>query len=535
MRILARFLGSIFRLLRKKFDRKSFLNRLLSAIGVIGLLAANADASEPLTAIEWLNDPAPVSVAQPLVSPLLQTDGEQGVLTPGVEVSTINTSQPGAAGLLSAASTGLPTSIWLASTADTLIAQFARLPSDPLPAIQSLYYTLLLAEAEPPNDQTGSARFLNARLAALRKYGAVEPALALIEQAGPSQALLFQQWMELSLLSGEEAGPCAALGNAPSLTDRYDLRIYCAAQNGDWATAALTYDSASALGLLDDVTDALLAQYLDPELADATRKPKKGAPVTPLLFRLYETAGTPLPTGTLPRDYAVADLRGLSGWKAEIEAAERLTRAGAVPANRLLGLYTQQRASASGGVWDRVREVQNLDQALSQNDRATISEILPGLWRAMRQERLAVAFSALFAERLSRHELTGQARQTAFKMALLAPDYERLARQYDPQTREQSFLLSLVDSAPDETLAANPAARAVAQAFNAQSAASGHEGMLSEGRLGQAILSAALQLDLAGPNQSSDIFSGLSTLRNVGLEDTARRAALQILLLRVDA
>ena len=57
--------------------------------------------------------------------------------------------------------------------------------------------------------------------------------------------------------------------------------------------------------------------------------------MTPLLFRLHEAIGEPLPTGNLPRSYAVADLRDLAGWKPQLEAAERLAVTGALPANRL--------------------------------------------------------------------------------------------------------------------------------------------------------------------------------------------------------
>ena len=49
-----------------------------------------------------------------------------------------------------------------------------------------------------------------------------------------------------------------------------------------------------------------------------------GGPHSPLLFRLHEAIGEPLPTGALPRAYAVADLRDLAGWKPQLEAAERL-------------------------------------------------------------------------------------------------------------------------------------------------------------------------------------------------------------------
>ena len=58
-----------------------------------------------------------------------------------------------------------------------------------------------------------------------------------------------------------------------------------------------------------------------------------------------------------------------------------------------------------------------------------------------------------------------------------------------------------------------------------------HAGPLNEGRLGQAILAAAMQLQSTRPGQMRDLESSLATLRIVGLEDVARQAALQILLL----
>ena len=58
-----------------------------------------------------------------------------------------------------------------------------------------------------------------------------------------------------------------------------------------------------------------------------------------------------------------------------------------------------------------------------------------------------------------------------------------------------------------------------------------HQVLLNSGKLGQAILNVAQQLDKAGRNQLGDITSAISTLRTLGLEDTARRAALQLLLL----
>ncbi|MGK7653124.1 hypothetical protein ACSQ76_12130 [Roseovarius sp. B08] len=500
------------------------------------ILAAPAMAQEPLTAIDWLKDPAPISVARPLEEALNPpvADDVEGAVVPDVDVMPLDGAQPDGAGLLPGSTTGLPPNLWAGSGTDTLVSMFSRLPSDPLPAIQALYYTLLLAEAEAPADAGPEARFLRARLMALRKMGAVDPALALVQQAGPYDASLFDQWFDLALLSGTEEEACAALSQDPDLSERYDARIYCGARTGAWQTAALTYETATALGVLDAASVRLLAQFLDPETIDAEMSLAPSAEMTPLLYRLYEAAGTPLPTRNLPREFAVADLRGLTGLKAEIEAAERLTRTGALPANRLLGLYTDQSPAASGGVWDRVAGVQKLEQAIVDTDPQAVARHLPGLWRDMKREGLAVAFATLFAQSLSTLDLDGRAREAAFEIALLSQDYETLAPDLAGSDARSRFLVGVAQGAPDAALASETPQIAIAEAFAATEAHPDHADMLKAGRLGQAILTAALQLDTAGPNQASDIVAGLSTLRAVGLEDTARQAALQILLLKAD-
>jgi len=502
-------------------------------IATTALAQDQSGDAAPLGAIDWLNDPAPITVARPLQT-LLQEPGVEGATVPRVSVMPLDETRPDAAGLLPASSTGLPSSLWVASSTDTLVSLFSRLPSDPLPAMAALYYTLLLAEADPPADAGPNARFLTARLVALRALGAVDPALALVEQAGPTDRAVFDQWFDLALLSGTEDAPCAALAQTPDLSALYASRIYCTARAGDWQTAALTYETASAVGLLDDNTARLLAQYLDPETIEDTQPRPSMNDMTPLIYRLYEAAGTPLPTSNLPREFAVGDMRGMTGLKAEIEAAERLTRTGALPANRLLGLYTDHSPAASGGVWDRVSGIQRLEEALDTGDTDTVDQVLPPLWRAMKSEGLGVAFATLFAEDLSQLPLTCDARETAFNIALLSPAYETLAPRFDDiaQTARTRFLTGIARGTPDAKLANSTTETAIGQAFATQEASPDHASMLSGGRLGQAILTAALQLDTAGPNQASDITAGLATLRAVGLEDSARRAALQILLLK---
>ncbi len=506
--------------------------RVLNPLILMTLVATPGLAEEPLTAIDWLKDPAPISLTQPLVTALPEPTAPEGSSAPDVTVAPLGSEASETIGLLPFSTTGLPPELWLASRAETISALLSRISNDPLPALQALYYTLLLAEADAPASETRSAAsFLNDRATTLRRMGAVDPALALIEQAGPKQPALFDQWFDLSLLTGTEDAACAALAANPSLSQSYEARIFCAARAGDWNTAALTFDTANALGLLDGSTGLLLAQFLDPETIETTPSLPPARDITPLNFRLLEAAGAPIPTRNLPRAFAVADLRGVSGWKAEIEAAERLAHTGALPANRLLGLYTSQSPAASGGVWERVAGVQALDKALARKDSAATAAALTELWPEMRREGLAVALATLYGSALAEFDLPSPADKVAYHVALLSPDYETLAQAKTLNARPERFLQSVALGAPDRSLAATTTEIAIADAFARTDASPDHKGLLNEGRLGQAILTAALQLDAAGPNQSREIISGLATLRAVGLEDTARRAALQILLL----
>src|SRR5690606_27127264 len=148
---------------------------------------------------------------------------------------------------------------------------------------------------------------------------------------------------------------------------------------------------------IEETQSALLELFLDPELAESAPVPPPSAAPSPLEFRLFEAIGAPLSTRGLPLAYAMADLRGTVGWKAEIEAAERLTSAGALAPQRLMGLYTRQSPAASGGVWDRAKAIQTLDSALAAGDGAGSAAALQEAWSQMRSAGLEVPFAHLFA------------------------------------------------------------------------------------------------------------------------------------------
>jgi hypothetical protein len=129
-----------------------------------------------------------------------------------------------------------------------------------------------------------------------------------------------------------------------------------------------------------------------------------------------------------------ADLSQLAGWRAQLDAAERLTRSGAIEPQQWFAIYTARVPSASGGVWDRVAAVQALDAALLAGDAAGVARRLPDAFGHMQRAGLTVAFSTIFAERLQRVPLTGDAGLLARRIGLLSPEYERIAQSAVAQT-----------------------------------------------------------------------------------------------------
>lgn len=491
-------------------------------------------AQQPLSAIDWLNS-APV----PVTSRIAPRSGPAGpeppvtesALTPDVTVTPLDEAGRNAVGLLPASVTGLPNTLWQSSHSSDLVRALHAQDPLGLPAMQSLLYTLLLAEAEPPADAGRGHLMLSARVMKLMDLGAVEPAQALIERAGPDTPDLFALWFDLSLLSGTEEAACNTLNAKPHLSDATAARIFCLVRGGDWNAAALTLDTARALNLMPPVEEHLVSLFIDPELIEEAADIAPPADVSPLVFRLFEADGMPLPTASLPRAFAMADLRDTAGWKAELEAAERLSRTGALSENRLIEIYTARHPAASGGIWDRVEALQRFDTAMQAGDPGAVARTLPAAWAAMQAAHLEVPFARFYGRGLARLPLAGRAQELAFAVGLLSPDYEAIAARMKAATEEQKFLAALARGAPQEAVTRDPLARTIARAFKAQGVPAPLAPMLDEGKLGEAILRAMSLFSTGVAGNFGDIENALRGFRAVGLEDTARRAGLQLMLL----
>lgn len=502
--------------------------------GMIGGPAARAD--NPLSAIDWLSKSVvtPVAAATRPVQPPTPSSAPlaTNALPEAVTVSPLGQTSLDATGLLPPAKTGLPLTLWgLGRTAD-IAAAIHRQRLEDLPALQGLLMTLLLAEAEPPVDAGSSGTLFLVRIDKLLEIGALDQAMALIQASGAQTSPdLFRRTFDIALLTGAEDRACRALDKTPSLSPALPARIFCLARGGDWETAAVTLQTAQALGQIAPETAELLTRFLDPALAEDSAPLPAPALITPLDLRIFEAIGEPLPTTNLPVAFAHSDLAEINGWKSRIEAAERLSRAGAIAPNLLLGMYTLQKPAASGGVWDRVAAFQAFEVALGAADPDALAKTLPAALTRMGDARLEVVFAELFAERLAPIPLTGPAADLSLTTQLLSTRSERLTAGKTSTDPRLTFALALARGKPEGVPTNDSLSRAIAAGFGGVEIPDELLAMKDQKRVGELILTAAEKIARGLEGDISDVALGLTLLRQLGLEDVARRTALELVLL----
>ncbi len=490
---------------------------------------AYAQDSSPLSAIDWLSQS--VEAAAPVSqNPRIRDEPPvaQSAASPDVTVTPLDSPSPDPVGLLSSATTGLPRALWSGSLEATLVTLVRAESMPSLPALKDFMTVLMLAEADPPLGAGPDGMLFLARVDKLLDLGALDQAQALLEEAGADTPQMFRRWFDVALLTGTESPACRVMEDRPTVAPTAAARIFCLARSGDWNAAALTLNTNRVLGDISDEEEALLSRFLDPDLYED--EPLLGPPsrVSPLVFRMREAVGQALTTPNLPLAFAHADLRSTTGWKAQLEAAERLARAGALPANTLQALYTSRTPSASGGIWDRVDAVQDFDSAISAGDADAVAETLPAAWAAMREIKAEVPFAQLYATDLARLSLTGEIGALAVTIGLLSPDYESIAQ---AATQGDPFLLALAQGRPSEATARGEKARAVQAGFAGGDVPARLSELANGGQLGEALLRAIAMFDAGVAGDYPAVTDALAFFRSVGLEDMARRAALQLLIL----
>ena len=512
--------------------RISLPSRLL-APALLGALfgAMPLKAEAPLSAIDWLAETRPVIRApEGGQGPLTEAPVSASATSPDVTIASIGVAGAQVSvGLLGRSVTGLPETLWSASDFEVLRGEIALADFRSIAALQRLFYTLMLAEALPPQG-ADAERFLTLRADMLRAFGAIEPAEALVERLPLSSVAHFGLWFDLTLLAGLEDKACGVLNAKRGLSNDYAAHIFCALRGENWEDAALLFEAADALGLLSGSERQLLLAFLDPDYAEASPGLAPPREISPLEFRLYDAVGTPLPTANLPVAFAVSDLRAVAGWKAQLEAAERLVRNGALSSNVLLGLYTERKPSASGGVWERARAVQRLEAALEDGRSAPLSAALRAAYDELAAHGLVSLLAEIYVPEIVGAELSPEAEELRFRLSLVSGEYER-AEAPQRLTGETAFLQSLAAGAPVGAGALEDRlAEAIEDGFGGARVDPDVVSLMEGGQLGLAILRACEQIKAGLSGDLTALKSGIAALRLMGLEDVARRASLDMML-----
>lgn len=510
--------------------RNSLFSLLIWCAAALPLAAQ--ENGDPLSAIDWLSE----SVSTPASASVVTIDeppvtGVGGALPEPVATTALDAPAPDAVGLIPPNVSGLDRDLWGAGLTLEIAERLTADRAGDLPALRQLFLTILLAEVAAPADAGGRGDLLQVRIDKLLALGALEQAAALIQAAGATTPELFRRAFDVALLTGEEDRACTAMSDNPTLAPTVPAKIFCLARSGDWDTAALTLHTAEALGEISADQATMLARFLDPDLFEGEPVPAAPSPVTPLDWKIYEAVGEPLGTDRLPVAFSYAEIGPRAGWKAQIEAAERLTRAGTIPPNVILGLYTEREAAASGGVWDRVDAFQDFEAALALGDPEKIGQTLTVVWPLMHEVELEVPFAFLFGKTLIEVPLTGEAAEIAFYVGLLSPQSDRTARQHQPQNATDAFLVGLATGEVAGLVPPDSLGRAIAQAFLNPAPSAEAQALYDSNRKGEAILIAIDNIGRGVQGDLRGVTEGLSLLRLVGLDGMARRTALELMLL----
>ncbi len=498
------------------------------------VMAQDADGGKgPLSAIDWLSQ----SVASAetgggtgaIDEPPVTEAG--GALPATVTTSTLDGPTPDGVGLIVPAVSGLPRDLWGAGLTREIAERLVSHADDNLPALRQLFLTVLLAEVAAPVDAGGRGELLQVRIDKLLALGALEQAAALIEAAGTPSPELFRRAFDVALLTGAEDRACLSMAEEPHLAPTVPARIFCLARSGDWDTAALTIRTSKALNQITADQETLLSRFLDPDLFEGEPVPPAPSPVTPLDWMIYAAIGEPLPTEGLPIAFSYAELSPRAGWKAQVEAAERLTRAGTIPPNVILGLYTERDPAASGGVWDRVAAFQDFEAAMTAGDAARVSSTLPVVWARMQEAELEVPFAILFGKAMQDLALQGDAADIAYRVGLLSPYAESTAKRHASTSAEDVFLAALAAGDVNGVVPPDSLGRAIATAFRAPAPSSEGQAMLDGNRKGEAIIVAIDNIGRGVQGDLRGVTEGLSLLRATGLESVAQRTALELMIL----
>ena len=505
---------------------------LLCAIALAWTMPASAE--EIVLPEDWLNNPiTDESIFSSSKQPYL--GATRGLTTEVISVTPLDGVKLDAVGVIPARIAGLPGDFWGDSSTAALTRLLRGHHSDTLPEVTSLIHRILMTELPVPVGHDNDGEMLLARIDHLLAAGALEQAEALLDIAGIPSSAMFRRWFDVGLLTGRAHEACAAMLGDPGLAPALQARIFCLARSGDWNAAALTLTSARSLGQISAEQEHLLGRFLDPEIYEGEPDPPAPKRLTPLVFVMREALALPREGQALPLAFLHNDLRNYQGWRNKLVASERLVRSQALRPQALLDTYSEASASASGGIWDRVRSVRALMGALAAKDTARVNETLPVAYKHMADARLEYVLAELLEPRMLNMALTGKASEIRFKLALLHRDRADYAPRFAGPSEKDQILVALATGKMSGLVASSEMQQAITSAVFGDRLSHSLLAEVDAGRKGEAVLKALTLLQDTRLSDPGALETALSVLTRAGLEEEARIIAIQLLVLNHQA
>ncbi|MEO1328518.1 MAG: hypothetical protein AAFW46_02555 [Pseudomonadota bacterium] len=471
-----------------------------------------------------------------------------------------------AAGIAPASSAGLPVDAWRGTSAEEAVELVEALRPTALHAANRLAVRILIAALRPPQGAAPEIDLLDARLAALGRFGAADLAAQLAEAAGPERVVR-AAWVPL--ISGRDATLCQTLlaGSEPSLE-----RIYCLAVDGQAGPAQLAIRATRDLsaGEADETTLSLLEAMTDPLLVEFAVIPSELDALTPLRLAAMRRIGR-APDNDFARQAPLwmlpAALAPEFTPRLRLEAMERLERAGAVETRRLSDAYRGTPSAESGGVWGRVEAFRRAVGVGAATDGAVYAQaaltamaraeeagrgpmmarlLAPETARRARGARSGGVFSLPRDPALRRLlRLGGEADAAAALLAAAGPEtvgpeeraLDRLAAPRTPGVWNPSDAEELLaraarsDVEGGRLMAALNAFRFATPAPTLYPEPPTLPQDISEGRIAALALGALLTLNRGEETQPEALYEALVTLIELGYEAEARQIAVEAILI----
>lgn len=453
-----------------------------------------------------------------------------GVSADDITRSPLGAVRKDAAGVLSPEVSGIPASFWGDTSSQTLHDLIPPYSSTALPEARALLRRIMLAQITPPLGQSGAADLLLGRVDHLFESGALDQADALLSAVVIDEPALFDRWFDVNLLLRQPDRACLPAHARPALATEINKRVYCLAQNGDWSAAATALSLGATIGAVSPEDTDLLSKFLDAEEFEDLELAPAGE-LTPLSFVLRHDLGEPARTRSLPLPYLAYTLHDALGWRDQIQATERLVASGAISPAALGGIYTQGRASASGGVWERVQVVQAILSDLETGSVDDLAALLDTAWMELGPRDLLPALGDLVTERLAYVDFPPAAEAKAIQLMLLAQD-ESFAEPFVTALPPENPLYAIFSDSLIDMQADTQLFKAIKSAFAADTPLpTERQTLLDSNRQGEAVLRALAEISDGINSDPQSVKTALQTLLYAGFSHEARRLALQFVIL----